>query len=442
MKKIGKLIKTLAEEVKHLLSSGFLYIFCSDALNQLIRFSYSIFIVRIISKSSYGVFSYTMNIYNFFILLSGLGIDSAMLQVASEKSHDPKKTKSLFAFAYRFGFAVNALICVALVLTAFFTPLKIQASNALLKVTFALPLFDITRRLHLIQLRIGLKHKAFAISNFLHTILLSAFAILGAYLYQEYGMVYADYLTFALVLVIMTLCFNTHIPFSHEKLPKEEKRDILSLCTITSLSNGLTAFLTLSGTYLLGYFYPNEEMIASFRAAATIPTALAFVPGTLMIFVYPYFARERANYDWVIAQFKKVLLFLTAMCLPIALFGITLAPFIIGTVFGQEYLDSVTPFRILMLTFFFQALFKIPAGNLLVTQRKLKFNLFVSVLTTVMSTASNILLIPRYHSNGAAFSQLITILTAGAIATGYFTWHIYHQRRLARQAADEGSPHA
>ena len=65
------------------------------------------------------------------------------------------------------------------------------------------------------------------------------------------------------------------------------------------------------------------------------------------------------------------------------------APVIIRLLYGEQYMDSVYIFRILSINYFFSGTFRIISGNLLVTQRKLKFNFFVALVSGTINAIAD-----------------------------------------------------
>ena len=98
------------------------------------------------------------------------------------------------------------------------------------------------------------------------------------------------------------------------------------------------------------------------------------------------------------------------------------APIIISLFFGEQYLDTVVCFRILILGYFFNGTFRGIAGNLLVTQRRLKFNLFEGLVSGLCNLVGNIVLIPRLGSIGAAYTTLAVMIISSVLSSGYFIY--------------------
>ena len=146
------------------------------------------------------------------------------------------------------------------------------------------------------------------------------------------------------------------------------------------MSNALSQILYLLDVYLIGVYIQDSQVIASYKAATLIPSALTFIPLGIITFIYPYFAENNLNYNWL--KEKMIVLFkvLAAVNGAISLGLIILAPWIIKLLWGAEYMDSLASFRILAFNYFLSGTFRIPAGNILAMLKNVKVNLIVSVL--------------------------------------------------------------
>ena len=160
-------------------------------------------------------------------------------------------------------------------------------------------------------------------------------------------------------------------------------------------------------------------MIASYKVATTIPTALTFIPLSVITYAYPYFARNRDNRAWMTTNYRHLVLAMGGVNFVIAGGLILIAPWLIGLVFGRVYLDAVLPFQILCASYIFSGTFRIVSGNLLVTQRKLKFNLFMAVFSSAMNTVLNVFMIRVWSSVGAALATFVTALITSILSTAY-----------------------
>ena len=118
-------------------------------------------------------------------------------------------------------------------------------------------------------------------------------------------------------------------------------------------------------------------------------------------------------------KYKKVVLGLGGLNLVISTMLFFAAPLVIRLVYGEQYLDAVPVFRILAVNYFFSGTFRLLSGNLLVTQRKLKFNLIVAIISSSINVVADYFFIRTWGSIGAAWATVLVVIVSGAMSTVY-----------------------
>jgi len=136
-----------------------------------------------------------------------------------------------------------------------------------------------------------------------------------------------------------------------------------------------------------------------------------------MVYVYPYFAEHKDDRDWCLKRYKQILLGLGAFNLLISAVLCLGAPLIIRLIFGYEYLDCVPVFIVLSINYFISGTFRIVSGNLLVTQRRLKFNLLVAIVSSVTNIIADYFFIQWWGSMGAAFATVLVVVISSIMST-------------------------
>lgn len=418
MNKLKNLISTLLTKLK---SKGFFHIFGSSTINKIIGFASTWVIVRIVSKAEYGVYSYSYNLYSFFLILSGLGIMSAFLQLGSE-TEDANKKNLLYRYSLKFGITVNVILAIIMALVGIFAPMSYENAGFLLFLMAGLPLVVFINELQLTRLRIDTRNVEYSKINTLNSVMIFAMSCVFAFLLKSPGLVLAAYVAHIVSIVIAYKEYGIGLTIRGSTINKETRKSLLSIASISMLNNGLSKLMYLLDIFVLGQVVIDSSMIASYKIATNIPTALQFIPQAIMVFLYPYFARNKDNRQWLLKNYKRLMVLFGAFNLVVAVAMFVFAKPIILIFFGEQYLDAIVPFRILSCSYFFSATFRSIAGNLLITQRKLKFNLFVSVLACAMNTALNVIMIQSWESVGAAVATLITVVASGMISTGYLIY--------------------
>lgn len=408
----------ILEYGKKLFSTGFFHIFGSNVINKILSFASGILLARILTKSEYGVYSYANTLMGFFLLVSGFGMVSGLLQVGSEQKQEEKRL-GLYRFACRFGFVYNLLLAAVILFVALVIPLPIAGSGKILALMCLYPMAMLMRDLKTALLRSQMRNQDFSYANTFSTAAMVLLSCTLALLLRAEGLVLGQYLACVLTILFIGKKCGIRISFRKSGVDTATKRDLLGVCSISVLNDGLSELMYLLDVFILGLAVPDETVIASYKVATTIPTALVFIPLSVITYVYPYFARNRTDKAWLTKNYRRLVLSMGALNLLVGGGLILLAPWLIGLVFGKVYLDSVAPFQILCASYIISGTFRILSGNLLVTQRKLKFNLFVAVLSSATNTVLNVFLIQAWGSIGAALATLITVLLTSVLSTAY-----------------------
>lgn len=412
---------------KKLKDKGFFHIFGASTINKIIAFASSWIIVRIISKAEYGVYTHAYNKYGFLILLSGLGIASAVLQLGSEAKEEQEKLR-IYSYGLKIGLITNLLLSVAVLLVGLFVPLKIEGSNRLLAMMTGLPLVTIVLDLQLMYLRINLCNKQFSALSLINSIAVLAFSCVFAFLLRAPGLVLAGYCSHIASTIIANRVYKVPLRIQNAKVETSERKTIFSIALISMVNNGLSHLMYLLDIFVIGLLIADSETIAAYKIATNIPTALQFIPSAILLFVYPHFAQNKDNKTWVLKKYRQLVIPFGAFNLVTAAVLFLIAKPLIGFIFGLQYLDAVLPFRILCISYFFSATFRTIAGTLLVTQRQLKFNLGISAFAGALNLILNYFLIKSMQMTGAAIATLITTAVCGMISTVYFLLYVKHKK--------------
>ena len=159
----------------------------------------------------------------------------------------------------------------------------------------------------------------------------------------------------------------------------------------------------------------------------------SFIPHALITYLYPYFAQNRNNGKWCLKRYKQAVLGLGAVNLLISGGLCLFAPLIIKLMFGEEYMDALPVFRLLSLNYFISGTFRILSGNLLVTQRKLKFNLVVAIVSSSMNVIADFLFVTRWGSMGAALATVLVVLVTSVANTVYLIYTFKQNSKSVEQ---------
>lgn len=414
---MSKLGNKLHSQLKSLTSTGFFHIFGAGTLNRILSVVLSFVLVRILTKDAYGVYAYAYNIVSFFILFNGLGIPSAILQICSELHNKQKQADRIFSYAYTSGIKIDLVLGALILLAGAFIPLEIAGSNQLLMLYCLLPMGMLLFDIKTMRLRAQLKNKDYALATNVQSILMTVLTIAGAVVFGAVGLIIGQTLSYLIAYALLCFKFPFKLDQTQDELSTNERKDFWGISGLSALNNGLSQVLALTGTFFIGQFLASEAAVASYQVATLIPFGLLFIPGTLMTYAYPYFARNKDDRRWTIQNFFKITAAsIVLMGLIALLCGIFAEP-LVRLLFGEQYLDIVPIMRLLLIGFFITATFGKPAGNLLVTQRKLLTNTIIGIITIIVNVAASLTLIPSLGMEGAAITYIVTMSTNALLST-------------------------
>ena len=404
-------------KVKRLFASGFFHIFGGNVINKVITFASSIILVRILTKTEYGTFTYAWNIYGIVILFSGMGMDSSLLQLSSEHSGDSEYAKSVCSYSTRLGLRFNLILSVALLLIGVFAPLKIEAGRRILCALCLLPIFQFLFSMISSFLRSQRRNQEFAKLAVTNTVICFIVSVATAFVFREFGLVCGYYAAAVVSTTIGIMYYRVSLNSRNTTDLGRDKRVLLQIGLISMVNNGLSQLMYLLDVFVLGIVDPQETLLASYKVATIIPTALTFIPQSLMLYVYPYFAEHKNDGKWCMRRYKQILLGLGALNLFISAVLFAGAPLVVGLLFGKEYMDSVPVFRLLAINYFISGTFRIVSGNLLVTQRRIKFNLLVAIITSTTNIIADYFFIQWWGYMGAAYATVLVVAISSIMCT-------------------------
>ncbi|MCI9166878.1 MAG: oligosaccharide flippase family protein [Dorea sp.] len=407
-------------------STGFGHIFGANTINQVFAFASNFILIRVLSKGEYGIYSYAFNIYSFFALAIGFGMESACMQVCSEKLKASEDADRNMRFGILFGSGFNLILGVLIVLGAMFIPLPLAGVREVLWLFALMPLVTSLFNLAQTYFRYHLMNAEYSKCSVLNTGLILIGSVAGAVFFQTPGLII--FREAAMLLTVFLSVWIYRFPLKRiltaARISVKEKLDMLKLAAISMLNIATGQLLYLIDVFLIGVLISDELIVASYKTATIVPNALLFIPTALVVYIYPYFAQNQDDKGWVRQKYFLVLKYFGIFNLMISLMLIILAPLIIRILFGAQYLDAVAAFRILSLSYFFSATFRKTTGNLLVTQRKLHVNFWIGVMEGVLNIVSNWFLIQFMGAVGAAVTTLVICIVSSAVSVGYFITYL------------------
>lgn len=399
----------IKKQIYGLRRKGFFSIFISSAASKVITFIGGMIIVRIMSKEDYGSYTYVINCLGVLTILNDFGCAQATMQLCSEYNKDKKKYEEYFIFGIRTGLGFVIITSIVVFLSPFFYPYNSEDMARLVQELCLFPLISTVNSFLVANLRSSFKTKKYAIANFSSCVLNYIVILPLAYIYGLKGAIISKYLIPILEFAFLFFLSHDSIRFNYriDSLEQTKKKEFIKLALSSQISSGISQIMTLVDVFVIGLIIKETSAISSYKVGTIIPTALEFIPQSVMIMAVPYFAQNRIDKEWVVKNTKKVVLIGTVVYLVVYGFFYAFAPLVIVIIFGEKYRDSMICFRILLIGFYFTSAFKIPISNIIYTQRKVKINIIMSTFGGILNCILDYYMIIKWGSVGAAQATTI-----------------------------------
>lgn len=410
----------------------------SDIFQKGMVFAGGFVIVRILTKEDYGNYTYILNIFSIFTLLGDFGISAAVLQYASVNYSNEEKKKMYIGYGERVLGIVSLLSVIIIFLVSLFYEFTITNARNLFRILFLLPFFNNERLYFQSILRVELRNKEYARINILSTAI-HYIALIGlAYYMGLNGAIVAAYPEALVVLMIYILTAKPGNYRGNNKLSFQEKKAFWKYAFLMQINQTSLALLNYLDIYCLGITVKESAVIAEYKVASTIPTALYFVPKSIMFFMVPIMGRRKNDFSWMKSVFKKIVLANVLLCSGIAIVFAMFAEVILKFVYGTQYIKAIPSFLILLIGFSVYGILQTPSSNILSIQERLNAVLFVSVAGAVLNIVLNICLINAIGSAGAAIATVSSHLFIGGILTFYLFIYLKRKEKDIECKDDKG----
>lgn len=403
-------LKLMRNQLMKLWKKGAFHIFFGTFLTKFVTFFGSIFIVRVLSKTSYGVLGYIENLYGYVYIFAGMGLGNALLRyVVLAKT--PEHKYGYFSYVQKKSALFNIILILVVALYGVFYPPPDEFTSArwlLVIILIALPFQSLLQNSILI-LRALFANKVYAFTAFITSVILIGSKYVAAVFWDLKGVILAFIavnLFFGIVLCVMIykLYFKGIKP---QTLSKSEKKIADSYSIQYMITNGIWSIFMLNDVFMLGLFFGNATIVADYKVAYVLPGNLAIISAAIGIFVSPYFVRHESNYNWVRANYKKVMgLNVGLIALAVIILFIFAKP-IVTLLYGTQYENVVPIMRLLLIAAFANCGLRFTSANLLAAMGQIKYNMVISFIGVVAQIGINIFMIPRFGAMGAAYTSIV-----------------------------------
>ncbi len=406
-------MKRMMRNIKKMYSSGALHVTLGTFVTKFVAFFGSIVVVRLLSKTDYGLMSYAENIYSYAFIFAGLGLSNSILRYLVITG-DPQEKKQYYQYIVKSSIVIDVIIAIIICLIAIFIKIPdnyAEARYLIPVVALLLPFQDLLNE-GLFSIRSFFKNKLYAYLAFCSSSLLIVGRIIGAITGGVNGVLWSRVIinaTFAIVLIV----FVVHGLFPKSKvspLPKEKRKVVNSYSVQYMITNGFWAIFMLNDTFLMGILLNDPSGLADYKVAYVLPGNISIFATAIGVYIGPYFTKNENNLEWIRRNYKKVFLLSLGLVAVVAGIIAILAVPLVKIMYGEQYLNTVGLMRVLLVAAVLNSGVRYTTANLLAAMGQVKYNMIISGVGIIMQVVLDIFLIPHMGVMAVAISNCLVFI--------------------------------
>lgn len=413
-----KFAKSLSESFV-LLKRGLIQMMSANVINKVVGFLSTMVLARVLTTEEYGVWSYALNIYSYFSLITGLGLATGALQFGAEENGN-NKAFSFYRYCIRIGIVVDfCLIVVAGVALAVFG-LPVEGTKPYILTLLPVLVLEYVTLVGRSVIQSQNRIKEFARVLNVNTIALGVCTCLGAF-WGVPGVLVGRYIAIIVSGFYEIVVLAPHLKSIRdaENLGVQEKKRLWHYSLFTCAGSTMNILVFSLDLTLIGAIIKDAEAVAVYQIGMIIPNGLQFIPAAVINSVLPSIIYHRKDMIWIKQNLRKLFVGLAAVNVLICGFTIAFSPFIIGVVSGDNYNGSIPILRVLTLGYLVSGTFRSLSVNTLIAFKRVYYSLMVSVIMCLSDVVLNYVWILRYGIIGAAYATFCVDVLSAALSIGY-----------------------
>jgi O-antigen/teichoic acid export membrane protein len=389
---------------------NFLWLFLQTGVLRFFGFLLTLILARNLNQSDFGKFTYITSLVNIFLIIADMGISSLLLR---EVSRQRELTIEIFPKLFSIKLPLVILAFISFVVMLIFSPAVDTKQTAVILAvayllvsisTFISVLFKAHEKMHLLLIG-DFIYKALLITacwfvlrsrKDLHSIVL-VYLVAGIIVLLFYLISSCKYFRYGRVLVgIKEFVYNF---FTHIKM------------SVPLALGGIIMVIYINTDVVVLKWMKGESVTGLYGISYGFYLGITIIASLLVQSLFPRlsYALEKSQKEVVGMILSGSIKLLTLISVPLALGGVLLSSKLILFFYGERYIDSNSAFQIFMFAMiinFFNTLF---SYYLFAARKQGVVNkiFFVSVSLNIIL---NLILIPKYSLNGAAFATLLAEL--------------------------------
>lgn len=395
--------KYMKKIVKNKMLVNVSWLMAGKVIHMILGFLLSLITARYLGPGNYGLINYASAYTTFFTSLCTLGISSIIVKNMIDKPEEEGESLgTTIVLRLIASFLSIGVIAGIVRMIDGNEPITLMVVT-LYSISLIFQSFDIFRQ----WFQAKLLSKYYAITTLISYLIASAYKILLLIIGKSVEwFAVANSLDY-LIVAGMLYVFYRKSKGSPLRFSMKKAKELLSISYNYILSGMMIAVYAATDKFMLKHFL-DSEAVGYYALAVSLSSLWTFVLSAVIESVFPSIMRnhntDKGKYEKSNKQLYAIVFYLSVFA---SLSICVLAPFIIGVLYGKQYLPSVGPLRIVVWYVTFSYL-GVAREAWVVCEKKQKYLKYLYLGSAVCNVIMNAWLIPVWGTNGAAFASVFT----------------------------------
>jgi O-antigen/teichoic acid export membrane protein len=339
---------SLQNWLKTLVERGFFYLFTANIWSQVIGFSTSLAVARLISPAELADAKILQSVVIVFLVLGGAGFNAAALKFCAENRPEAERL-GLLGFSFRWDMATTAL-SLALLFILTITGVVVSTADLrgwLLLYAAAIPFIVLTDLL-IVYLQATGEIRSMSAVQAVNRVITFAAIVAGTWFGGLGGFVIGSFV--AEVLSVAYPLWKVGGRFFRSR-PVQLPVGFYALAGFSLLTNAALILGQYGDMFILDHFVADRAAIGHYALATYFALAAMQITTTLQAILIPAFSRNAHDRAWVQHNLLQNQLFLSAASIFVAV-GVWLAAWVIVQfLYGPAYAPTMNYLAVLLLRY-------------------------------------------------------------------------------------------
>lgn len=399
-------------------------IFIGTFAGMLLGFSCRIVRIRYITTSEYGLYTLSLAVVGILVAVASVGFTEGVPRYISlfRGKRDNGRIWGTIQASLQITFILGVVFSIITFFSARYISSLFSSPNlasAIRIISCAIPFTVITSIL--ISIFRGfedVKPKIYfqnILPGLINLILLGLVILFG---WSFKGVLYAYLFSSVFIAVTLFIYAVKRLPSSFVKEKAlSVKKDLFCFSFPLLISSFSGLILVWTDTLLLGYF-KTPAIVGLYNAALPLAQNISLILVSVVFIYLPiasYYCSKKMLND-LKSLYAVITKWIFLLTLPLFLVLFLTPQATLHLLFGAKYIAAANTLQILSLGFFVHT-FLGPNGMTLIALGRTKFVMFSSITSAISNVILNIILIPRFGLEGAAFASAISLSAANLMAS-------------------------